>query len=56
MKNLTKYNKFWVAGIGAIISGLLLYYGTTTPDWVNLIVLVATALGVYATPNVYPKK
>ena len=48
---MQKYNKFIVAIVGGIISGLLLYYGANVPEWVNIIVLVATALGVYATPN-----
>lgn len=48
---LQKYNKFIVAIIGGAISALLLYYGQDVPSWVNSIVFVATALGVYATPN-----
>lgn len=47
----SKYNKFIVAAVGGIISGLLLFYGTDVPSWVNALVLVATALGVYQIPN-----
>lgn len=48
---MNQYNKFIIAGIGGIISGLLLYFGQDIPQWVNLIVYVATALGVYQVPN-----
>ena len=49
--SFAKYSKFIIAAIGGIISGLLLYFGTDVPEWVNLIILVATALGVYQVPN-----
>ena len=48
---MQKYNKFIIAAVGGTISGLLLYYGTDAPQWVNLIVIVATSLGVYRVPN-----
>lgn len=48
---MSKYNKFVVAGVGGVISGLLLYFGSDVPSWVNTLVLVATALGVYRVPN-----
>ncbi len=48
---MQKYNKFIVAAVGGLISALLLFYGQDVPEWVNLIVLVSTALGVYSTPN-----
>lgn len=51
LEKFAKYNKFIVAIVGAVISGLLLFYGTDVPEYVNLIILVATALGVYQVPN-----
>ena len=45
----TKYDKFIVAIVGAVVSYLVAHYGSV--DWVNAIVLAVTALGVYATPN-----
>lgn len=48
---IQRYNKFIVAIVGAIVSGLMLYFGEAQPEWVNLIILVATALGVYQVPN-----
>lgn len=53
MKNFqfSKYSKFIVAIVGALIAGLLLYYGQDVPEWVNYVVLIATALGVYQVPN-----
>lgn len=49
--NLGKYNKFIVAGVGGVIQALLLYFGSDVPTWVNTLVLIATALGVYQVPN-----
>lgn len=48
---MQKYNKFIVAIVGGAISGLLLFFGTDVPEWVNMVILVATALGVYRVPN-----
>ena len=48
---LGKYNKLIVAVVGGAVSGLMLFYGDTQPEWVNLLILVATALGVYRVPN-----
>ena len=46
------YHKFVVAILGAVISGLLLWFEPTqVPEWVNYIILLATALGVYQVPN-----
>lgn len=51
IKDLQKYSKFIVAIVGAVISGLLLFYGSNVPEWVNMVILVATALGVYQVRN-----
>ena len=48
---MQKYNKFIMAAAGGVISALLLFYGQDVPEWVNLLVLVATALGVERVPN-----
>lgn len=48
---MQKYSKFVVAAVGGVISGLLLFFGNDVPMWVNTVVLVATALGVYQVPN-----
>lgn len=45
----TKYNKFFIALFGAIITTLTVYF--PTQDWVTLLITFVTALGVYATPN-----
>ena len=47
---IQKYNKFIVAGIGGLISALEIYFDVL-PEWAKVIVLVATALGVYQVPN-----
>lgn len=48
---MAKYNKFIVAIVGAVISGLNLYFGDGNPEWVAMLIAVATALGVYQVPN-----
>lgn len=45
-----KYNKFIVAIVGLVITYLMQRYGAD--HIVKDVVLVATALGVYQTPNV----
>lgn len=47
---ITSFDKFLVAVIGAVVSYLVAHYGTNV-DWVNAVVLVATALSVYLVPN-----
>lgn len=47
---LSKYNKFIVAGIGVAIAILLRHFGATNV-WVQDAILVATAFGVYQVPN-----
>lgn len=49
MNELQKYNKFIVAIVGAVVSYLVAHYGAQ--DWVNAVVLAATAIGVYSIPN-----
>ena len=47
---MQKYNKTIVAVVGAVVTGLSLYYGPNNPT-VQLVITLATALGVYAVPN-----
>lgn len=53
MSVLTKYRKTIVAVVGAVVLVLSLQYG---PDnaITQAVIALATALGVYATPNVAP--
>lgn len=48
-KNLSKYNKFIVALLGAILSVLSQQYGDN--QLLQAILPLATALGVFQTPN-----
>lgn len=45
----TKYNKLWVALLGAIVTTLTVYFPSS--QWITLIVTFLTAAGVYAAPN-----
>jgi len=47
---IQKYNKFIVAAVGGLISALEVYY-EVLPEWARVLVLVATALGVYQVRN-----
>jgi uncharacterized membrane protein len=47
---MQRYRKFIVALVGVIISILLVRYGHSDAV-VNDVILIATALGVYAVPN-----
>lgn len=47
---MTKYNKFIVAIVGAVVAGLYSYYGAGN-QLVQTVVAVVTALGVYTVPN-----
>lgn len=47
---MTKYNKFIVAIVGAVVAGLYSYYGAGN-ELVQTLVAVATALGVYGVAN-----
>lgn len=49
--NLGKYNKLIVAVIGGAVQLASLYYGQDTPSWINTLIAIATALGVYQVPN-----
>ena len=51
INNMGKYNKFIVAIVGGAVSGLNIYFGDTSPEWLNAVILVVTALGVYQVPN-----
>lgn len=48
--SLGTYSKFIVALVGAAVAAVTLYY-ETTPDWLQALIPVLTALGVYQTPN-----
>ncbi len=50
MNKITKYNKFIVAFVGFGVSALMARYGHTDP-LLNDLVLLLSALGVYAIPN-----
>lgn len=47
---MRKYRKFITAVVGAIISIALIRYGQSN-QVINAIVVLATAVGVYAVPN-----
>jgi len=49
MSNWKKYRKAIVALVGAALTGVNILYGTN--PYVQAIIGVATALGVYQTPN-----
>lgn len=49
MKNLSKYNKFLVAAIAVVLTGLNAVYGMSPV--VQMIIAVATAAGVYQVSN-----
>jgi type IV secretory pathway VirB2 component (pilin) len=49
MFSLGKYSKFWIALIGAIVSGLTLYFGSN--EWITILVTFLSAIGVFASPN-----
>jgi hypothetical protein len=51
LTNLSKYNKFLIALVGALILGLSTYYGEEQPEWFVTVVGVLTSLGVYIVPN-----
>lgn len=46
---LARYNKLWVALLGAIVTVFVQMYGSNAK--VQVVVAVLTALGVYTTPN-----
>ena len=48
--DLGKYRKFIVALVGALVTGVALYFDGT-PAWLEALLPVLTALGVYQTPN-----
>ena len=48
--NLSRYNKFIVALLGAAVLFAQQYFGSDT-DWVATVISVLTALGVYQVPN-----
>jgi hypothetical protein len=47
---LGKYRKFIVAIIGALVAGFTLYFDST-PEWLQALIPVLSALGVYQVPN-----
>ena len=50
LKNLSAYSKFITGIAGQALTYATLYYGTN--HYVALAVAVASALGIYAVPNV----
>lgn len=46
---MQKYNKLIVALVGAAVAGLNLYFNS--PDWVQLLIPLLTAAGVYQVKN-----
>lgn len=46
---MRKYNKFLIAALGVVLTGLNVLYGNDSS--VQLAINVATALGVYRVPN-----
>lgn len=50
MKDLQKYNKFWIALVGAVATILVQQYGEN--EWVQALLPLLTALGVYQVRNV----
>lgn len=49
MKNLAKYNKLWVALVGAGVQLLTIYFGSA--EWLPVVVAFLTAAGVYQVKN-----
>lgn len=49
MDFITKYNKFIIAIVGAIVALVTIYFGAQ--PWVPVLVNFLTAIGVYAAPN-----
>ncbi len=46
---MQKYNKLITALVGAIVSGLSLYFNS--PEWLQFVIPILTAAGVYRVPN-----
>lgn len=46
---LKPYNKFLVAALGVVLTGLNVLYGTNPT--VQMVINIATAFGVYQVPN-----
>ena len=52
MKDLQKYNKFWVAAAGALLTLFIsMYPDTDISMYANMTLAILTALGVYVIPN-----
>lgn len=49
MEWFSKYRKFWVALLGAVLQTVVTYFGEN--NYVQIAIAVLTALGVYQTPN-----
>lgn len=47
---LTRYDKFLISLLGAIILWASTYYGAHN-QWVQVVIAVLTAAGVYVAPN-----
>ena len=46
---MNKYNKLIVALVGAVVSFIGVFFNS--PEWLQIIVPVLTAAGVYQVPN-----
>lgn len=46
---MLKYSKFIIAIVGAVVTVVVQQYGSS--EWVQALVPVLTALGVYTVPN-----
>ena len=47
--SLAKYNKLWIALLGAVVNLLVVYFAGA--EWVNILVSFLTAIGVYSVRN-----
>jgi len=46
---MQKYNKLIVALVGAAVAGLNIYFNS--PEWVQMLIPLLTAVGVYQVKN-----
>lgn len=49
LKVLARYNKFWIALLGAVLTVVVQHFGDQSA--VQVVVAILTALGVYQVPN-----
>ena len=51
---MQKYNKFWVALVGGLLSWWSSYSATSYNHWLPLVLSLLTAAGVIGVPNITP--